>query len=162
MVSLTVREITPSDYPLLAEFLYQAIFIPVGMEAPPHTIIDHPDVRIYIDGFGDKLGDCGVVADMDGQIVGAAWTRIIPAFGHIDDSTPELAISVLPQFRGQAIGASMMARLFRLLRAQGYVRTSLAVQKQNAAVRFYQRLGYATVRQTAEEYIMIKDLETLG
>ncbi len=43
MVSLTVREITPSDYPLLAEFLYQAIFIPVGMEAPPHTIIDHPD-----------------------------------------------------------------------------------------------------------------------
>ncbi len=87
-----------------------------------------------------------------------AWERIIPAFGHVDNNTPELAISVLPEYRGKAVGTMMMTRLFALLRERGYKQTSLAVQKENAAVRFYQRLGYITVRESAEEYIMVKDL----
>ncbi len=153
-----VREITPSDYPLLEDFLYHAIFVPPGVEAPPRDIIHHPDVFIYIDGFGSKSGDMGVVAEADGRIVGAAWERIIPAFGHVDDNTPELAISVLPEYRGRGVGAAMMARLFELLRESGYRQTSLAVQKMNAAVRFYKRLGYETVRESEEEFIMVKDL----
>ena len=153
-----VRDITPADYPELENFLYHAIFVPPGVEPPPRDIIHHPDVFVYIDGFGDKRGDCGVVAQTDGRIVGAAWERIIPAFGHIDDDTPELAISVLPEYRGRAIGTLMMTRLSALLREHGYPRTSLAVQKENAAVRFYQRLGYETIRESDEEFIMIKDL----
>jgi ribosomal protein S18 acetylase RimI-like enzyme len=153
-----VREITPADYPALEDFLYYAIFVPPGVEQPPRDIIKHPDVLIYIDGFGGRRGDCGVVAEADGYVVGAAWERIIPAFGHIDDDTPELAISVLPECRGRAIGTMMMARLFELLFERGYKQTSLAVQKKNAAVRFYQRLGYKAVRESEEEFIMIKDL----
>ncbi len=153
-----VREITPADYPLLENFIYHAIFVPPGMDAPPREIIHHPDVFIYIDGFGGKPGDCGVVTEARGKVVGAAWERIIPAFGHVDDETPELAISVLPEYRRQAVGTLMMKRLFGLLRERGYKQTSLAVQKENAAVRFYQRLGYKTVRESDEEYIMVKDL----
>jgi ribosomal protein S18 acetylase RimI-like enzyme len=150
-----IREITPADYPALEDFLYHAIFVPPGAEQPPREIINHPDVFVYIDGFGSKSGDCGVVAEMDGRIVGAAWERIIPAFGYIDDETPELAISVLPDYRGWTIGTAMMTRLFELLRERGYTRTSLAVQKENSAVRFYQRLGYKTIRESSEEYIMV-------
>jgi ribosomal protein S18 acetylase RimI-like enzyme len=98
------------------------------------------------------------VAEADGQVIGAAWERIIPAYGYIDDDTPELAISVLPKHRGKAIGTALMIRLLELLREHGYRRTSLAVQKENAAVWFYQRLGYITVRESDEEYIMVKDL----
>ena len=153
-----IRAIQPADYPLLEDFLYHAIFVPPGAEAPPREIIHQPKVFLYIDGFGEKPGDCGVVAEMDGKVVGAAWERIIPAFGHIDNQTPELAISVLPQYRGQAVGTRMMTRLFTILRESGFTRTSLAVQKKNAAFRFYQRLGYQTARESDEEFIMIKDL----
>ena len=153
-----IREITPAEYLLLKDFLYNAIFLPHGTEPPPREIIFEPDVFIYIDGFGDKSGDCCVVAEIDGNIVGAAWTRIIPAYGHIDDETPELATSVLPEYRGQGVGTMLMNRLFELLRERGYKRTSLAVQQKNAAVRFYHRLGYVTVRENDDEFIMVKEL----
>ena len=51
-----------------------------------------------------------------------------------------------------------MASLFEILKENGYKQTSLAVQKENPAVRFYQRLGYKTIRESDEEYIMLKDL----
>ena len=154
-----VREIISTEYPLLEDFLYHAIFVPHGEKPPSRDILKEPDVFVYIDGFGRKPGDCGVVAETDGRIVGAAWTRIIPAYGHIDNDTPELATSVLPEYRGQKIGTMLMTRLFELLRKRGYKQTSLAVQQRNAAVRFYQRLGYETIQENDEEFIMVKDLE---
>jgi hypothetical protein len=78
-----IREITSVDYPLLNGFLYHAIFVPPGTDAPPREAIYNPDVYLYIDGFGSKPGDCGVVAEADGQVIGAAWERIIPAHCHI-------------------------------------------------------------------------------
>ncbi len=104
-----------------------------------------------------------MVAEKQGKIVGAAWVRIIPAYGHIDNQTPELAISVLPDWRGKSIGTQMMNRLFYLLRKRGYKQTSLSVQKDNPAVAFYKRLGYEITSQKVdhaghEDYIMIKNL----
>ncbi len=137
-----IRPIEKRDYPLLEEFLYHAIFVPEGVEPPAREIIYRPEIYVYVDGFGSGKGDLGVVAKADGEVVGAAWTRIIPAFGHLDDTTPELAISVLPEWRGRGVGSLMMERLFGMLRSGGWRRTSLSVQKDNPAVRFYNRLGY--------------------
>jgi len=161
-IPITVREITASDCPHLEDFIYHAIFLPPGAKPPPREIVHNPDVFIYIDGFGNKPGDCGVIAEVDGKPIGAAWTRIIPAYGHIDGKTPELAASILPEYRGQGIGTRLMTRLFAMLREREYLRTSLAVQRENAAVRFYKRLGYETVRETGEEFIMLKDLTVGG
>ena len=160
---MKVRKIEPTETPLLEEYLYQAIFIPPGAPPPPREVIFEPEIYIYIKDFGELPGDCGVVAERDGEIVGAAWTRIIPAYGHIDDDTPELAISVLPDYRGQNIGTMLMERLFDLLREHGYSRTSLSVQQNNPAVRFYKRLGYIITDEKLdhaghEDYIMIKEL----
>jgi len=44
-----------------------------------------------------------------------AWTRIIPADGHIDDEAPELATSVLPEYRGQGVGTLLMNYLFEAI-----------------------------------------------
>jgi ribosomal protein S18 acetylase RimI-like enzyme len=55
-----------------------------------------------------------------------------------------------------------MTRLFELLCERGYKRTSLAVQQKNAAVRFYQRLGYEIAKENDEEFIMVKDLSDFG
>jgi ribosomal protein S18 acetylase RimI-like enzyme len=104
-----------------------------------------------------------VAAEQNGQVIGAAWTRIIPAYGHINNETPELAISVLPGFRGYGIGAKLMKKLFEVLRENGYKQTSLSVQKDNPAVRFYQRLGYEMSGERLdhaghEDYLMIRNL----
>jgi len=153
---IQVREIAEAEYPLLEDFLYNAIFIPQGEKSSPHEIIYKPEIYVYIKGFGLET-DCGVVADSNGKIIGAAWTRIIPAYGHIADDTPELAISVLPEHRGRGVGTMLMNRLFELLRERGYKRTSLSVQKDNPAVRFYKRLGYAIMDENHEDYIMVKN-----
>jgi len=159
LMDLKIREMLPCDYPMLEDFIYNAIFIPSGAEAPNRNIIYNPDVFIYIDGFGCRPGDIGVVAEVDGKIIGAAWTRIISAYGHIDDETLELATSVLPRYRGLGIGTQLMEQLFVLLSKQGYKRTSLAVQQKNAAIRFYERLGYEVIDRNDEEFIMIKNLQ---
>ncbi|MCL1953075.1 MAG: GNAT family N-acetyltransferase [Oscillospiraceae bacterium] len=161
-MNIVIRPIEPEEYPLLENFLYQAIFLPPGEKAPPRRVIFRPELYAYIQEFGGA-DDCGVVAEAGGEIVGAAWTRIIPAYGHIDDATPELAISVLPGCRGQGIGTRLMRRLFELLRERGYRRTSLSVQKGNPALRLYQRLGYEITDEKEdhaghEDYIMVKSL----
>ncbi|MDR2886918.1 MAG: GNAT family N-acetyltransferase [Bacteroidales bacterium] len=156
---MQVRQIQTRDYPMLEEFLYHAIFVPAGTEPPPREIIFIPEIFIYIKDFGGK-DDCGAVAEHNGQIVGAAWTRIIPAYGYIDDRTPELAISILPAWRSQGIGGKLMTHLFDLLRERGYRQTSLSVQKENRAAQFYGRLGYRIIKYVEEhgDYLMVKDL----
>jgi ribosomal protein S18 acetylase RimI-like enzyme len=154
-----IRAIKPTDYHVLADFLYHAIFLPPDTEPLPREVIEQPEIAIYIDGFGGQNGDIGVVAERNETIVGAAWTRIISAFGHIDDKTPELAISVLPEYRNQGLGGELLKKLFELLAEKGCKQTSLSVQKANPALRFYQRMGYKTVRENDEDYIMIRNLE---
>ena len=156
----TIREIRPTEYPQMEDFLYHAIFQPPSQEPLPREVIFEPEIFLYVDGFDPRTraGDVGAVAKVDGQVVGMAWTRIIPAYGHIDDKTPELAISVLPSHRDSGIGAALMEYLFDLLRARGYAQTSLAVQKENPACRFYRRLGYEVVRDKPEEWLMLKEL----
>ena len=162
-MNTTVREIAKEEYPILEDFLYNAIFLLPGEEMPSREIIFEPEIFIYVDGFSNQSGDHGVIAEQGGSIIGAAWTRIIPAYGHLDDDTPELAISVLPEFRSQNVGTMLMMQLFELLREHGYKRTSLSVQKANPAVRFYQRLGYEITGEKLdhvghEDHIMVKEL----
>ena len=162
-IKAKVRLMRMSDYVCLPEFLYQAIFIPEGAVPPNRSIINSPQIFIYIKDFGTQPGDLGVVAESNGQVIGAAWTRIINAHGHINDEIPELAISLLPEFRMCGIGTKLMKKLFGVLRANGYARTSLSVQKDNPAVEFYKRLGYRITEEKLdhegnEDFIMIKEL----
>jgi len=159
---ITTREIKKTEYSLLEDFLYNAIYIPEGEKYPPREIIFEPEIYVYISDFGLET-DCGVVAEHDGIIIGVAWTRIIPAYRHLDNDTPELAISVLAEHRGQGVGTLLMNSLFGLLRERGYKRTSLSVQQNNPAVRFYKRLGYKITDKKLdhaghEDFIMVKEL----
>ncbi|WKY44394.1 GNAT family N-acetyltransferase [Eubacteriaceae bacterium ES2] len=149
------------DYNCLREFLYQAIYIPQGESLPPRSIIDQPEIQVYIKDFGSQSGDLGVIARQNGLIVGAAWTRIIPGYGRVDSQTPELAISIQPAFRGYGIGTKLMMNLFKLLKKSGFTKTSLSVQQNNPAVSFYLRLGYQIVCEKTdhvgnEDYLMVK------
>lgn len=73
----TIREIQKQEYPLLDDFLYEAIFIPEGIEPPPKTIITSPELQVYVERFGELKDDRGFAAEVDGKIVGAVWVRIM-------------------------------------------------------------------------------------
>ncbi len=154
-MTIGIRELLPEERALLGDFLYEAIFVPEGVEPPPRSIVEKPELRVYTDGFGSRPGDNCLVAEADGAVVGAVWTRIMNDYGHVDDETPSFAIALYRDYRGQGVGTRLMREMLALLRAQGYRRASLAVQKANAAVRLYERVGFRAVSETDEEYIMV-------
>ena len=47
-----IRTISEGEESLLEDFLYQAVFVPEGVPAPPKSIISQPELQIYITGFG--------------------------------------------------------------------------------------------------------------
>ena len=150
-----IRKLKQEELKVLDTFLYEAIFIPEGVEAPPKEIINRPELQVYVDGFGYKAGDICFVSEVDKTIVGAVWVRIMDDYGHVDDETPSFAISLLKEYRGLGIGTELMKRMLDELRDSGYKRTSLAVQKQNYAVNMYKNVGFEIVDENEEEYIMV-------
>ena len=152
-----IRKIRPEEYSLLREFLYQAIYLPEGMEPPPRSVVDLPELQVYIADFGTRPGDHGILAEAAGKVVGAALCRIMADYGHIDNDTPSLAISLLPEYRGLGIGARLLNALLLLLRENGYQRASLSVQKENPALRLYQRAGFRILAEKGTEYLMLWD-----
>ena len=151
----TIREIQKQEYSLLDNFLYEAIFIPEGIKPPPKTIITSPELQVYVERFEESKDDWGLVAEVDGKIVGAVWVRIMNDYGHIDDETPSLAISLYKEYRGFGIGTAMMKEILALLKSHGYSRVSLSVQKDNYAAKIYLKIGFEIVRENEEEYIMV-------
>lgn len=153
-----IREIQKHEYPLLNDFLYEAIFIPEGIEPPPKTIITSPELQVYVEHFGESKDDHGLVAEVDGKIVGAVWIRIMNDYGHVDDETPSLAISLYKEYRGFGIGTAMLKEILALLKSHGYQQVSLSVQKANYAAKLYLKVGFEVIRENEEEYIMVNYL----
>lgn len=157
-MNYTIREMNAAEYPMLNDFLYEAIFIPQGAEPPPKSIINNDELQVYVRDFGKSPHDRCLVAEADGKIVGAVWVRIMEDYGHIDDETPSFAISLYREYRGRGIGTELMRKMLDILRENGYERASLAVQKENYAVKMYKRVGFEVVGETEEEYIMVCSL----
>lgn len=150
-----IRKLCSGESDLLKDFLYEAIFIPQGAEAPARDIVERPELRIYYEDFGSRPGDHCLVAEAEGHVVGAVWTRIMNDYGHVDDETPSFAISLLPEYRNKGIGTVLMRQMLSLLKEHGYRQASLAVQKANYAVRMYQEVGFEIIDENEEEFIMV-------
>ena len=154
----TIREMTAQEYPLLDDFLYEAIFVPEGVEPPSKSIITAPELQIYVKNFGTSKDDFSLVAEVENKIIGAVWVRIMNDYGHIDDKTPSLAISLYKKYRGQGIGSSLIKEMLSLLQTHGYKRVSLSVQKANYAAKLYQKIGFIIIKEIGDEWIMTYNL----
>ena len=76
-------------------------------------------------------------------------------YGHIDNETPSLAISLYKEYRGQGIGTNMMKEMLSLLKTHGYKCVSLSVQKANYAAKMYRKIGFEIIKETKDEWIML-------
>ena len=131
------------------------------MDKPPKSIIEQPELQVYIKDFG-KEDDWCFVAVIKGKIVGAVWVRIMNDYGHIDNETPSFAISLYEEYRNMGIVTALMRDMLEFLKDKGYKRTSLSVQKVNYAVRMYQKVGFEVIDENEEEYIMVCQLRCDG
>ena len=150
-----IRQMNNTEYPLLNDFLYEAIYVPTGIEPPPKTVIYSTELQVYIADFGKKEHDIALVAEVNQKIIGAVWVRIMNDYGHIDNTTPSLAMSVFKEYQGLGVGTALLEELIATLKSKGYSQVSLSVQKDNYAVKMYQKVGFTILKEVDEEYIMV-------
>ena len=161
-----VRRMRQDEWPLLEGFLYEAIYVPEGFEGevPRSVVYDDPKCRAAFEGFGTLPDDRAVVAEVGGKVVGACWVRTTNEYGHIDNETPSFSISLYKPYRGRGLGTAMMGVLLSELRDAGYARASLSVQKENPALRLYERMGFRIVGDGfyETEWLMVCRTEGTG
>ena len=150
-----IRLLRKDEFGELDNFLYEAIFVPEGVSPPTREILFLPELQVYVRDFGTRRGDVAFAAESGGKVVGAAWSRIMNDYGHINDDTPSLAISLYKEYRGIGIGTELMLALLGELKSVGFGQVSLSVQKANRAVRLYRKIGFVTIDENDEEYIML-------
>lgn len=157
-----IRQIRPDEYPLLEDFLYEAIFVPPDYEGEvPRSIIhDDPLCAAAIEDFGIYENDIAFVATVDDEPIGCCWARTTEEYGHIDDETPSLSISVFEDHRGNGIGTELIEAMLEELQDRGFFRVSLSVQKENPAIHLYKRLDFEIIGDGADdsEWLMLREL----
>ena len=116
MADFSLRALSPTDAQSLAPFLSLA-----AHEESSDSAMKNPELARYVDNWG-RAGDCGVAAlNAEGTLIGLAWARLWKeedqGFGFVDELTPEMAIAVAEEFRGQGVGRALIDALKCRLRA---------------------------------------------
>jgi GNAT superfamily N-acetyltransferase len=143
---LRIRELESADADFLGVMLYEAVYWnPAKERLPAEFVLAHPALTIFHASWG-RPGDTGLVAEVDDYPAGVVWYRLFTEAEHgqgfVDEATPELAISIADDHRGQGIGRALMEAIHDRARAEGFERISLSVDADNPAKRLYARLGY--------------------
>lgn len=156
------RDLDQSETGILKTMLYNAIFIPPEEVKPPPEIIELPEIAVYIKDFG-REGDICLVAEIEGVIAGAVWTRLFTAgaqgYGFIAPEIPELSMSVLEQYRRQGIGTMLLAGMLKKLASKGFRQVSLSVDLANYAYRMYRKQGCEDYARHDESMTMLRQLK---
>ena len=121
--------------------LYLALFVPSGQTPLPRSVLNDPAIARYVENWGRRRGDSGLIATVAAAPVGAAWLRFFtpldPGYGFVDERTPELSVAVLAAYRNKGIGSLLVGQLL-----QGVESVSLSCDPTNPAWRLYVRLGF--------------------
>ena len=151
-----IRKASGRDAPFLRDMVKHAYYWRWGEPATA----DVPASR-YVEGWG-RPGDRGLILIDESFPVGAAWYRLFteerPGYGFVDERTPELTIAVVPSKRGRGFGEELLSALLEQARSDGHDAMSLSVEKDNPAVKLYERFGFQQVREADSTVVMRADL----
>jgi GNAT superfamily N-acetyltransferase len=159
---MNIRPATKDDLPFLKKMLYEAArWNPDWPREPIEEVLADPVLVGYHVGWG-REGDGGVVAEIDGQPVGAAWYRVFaedaPGYGFVDEKVPELSIAVMPIHRRKGIGHALLHSCMVQAREDGFQALSLSVAVHNRSRMMYQRAGFQKVDEDGESWTMVANL----
>lgn len=157
-MKIVVKALTRADQKMLWHILYHAIHVPPGVKPPPRNIVRHPQLKRYVEHWGNG-NDLGFGAFGENKLIGAAWLRLLTGdnkgYGYWRDDTPELTIALVPEFRGQGIGTRLLQTLLDAA-ASRFRSVSLSVDKDNPARHLYERFGFVIVEYDANSLLMLK------
>jgi GNAT superfamily N-acetyltransferase len=151
------------DLAFLREMLFEAVaWRPDRFRPDVEAVVANPEISRYVDDWG-RAGDQGLVAETEsGDKLGAAWYRLFThddhGYGFFSPSVPEVTVGVSPSARSRGIGTGLLTTLIDKARQAGYPALSLSVERDNAAVRLYERLGFVRVGRTGNAWTMTLDL----
>ncbi|MGK7396461.1 MAG: GNAT family N-acetyltransferase [Candidatus Cyclobacteriaceae bacterium M3_2C_046] len=160
---MTLRELKKTESDFLADMLYEAIFIPEGHDPLPQEVIMDKSLSKYIEKWGKDKFDIALVMEIDNQLVGAIWGRLLTdenkGFGYVDNRTPELSMAVKHEYRNQGIGTELIKAIAFEYQKIGVEYLSLSVDRANNALNLYKRIGYEIVEETETSWTMIKRIK---
>lgn len=160
---MTIRKLKTSESDFLADMLYEAIFIPEGTDPLPKEVIKDKSLSKYIQNWGKDKFDIALVMELDNQLIGAIWGRLLTdenkGFGYVDDTTPELSMAVKNDYRNQGIGTKLIKAIASEYQKIGVEYLSLSVDKANNASNLYRRLGCEIIEETETSWTMKKRIE---
>jgi ribosomal protein S18 acetylase RimI-like enzyme len=94
------------------------------------------------------MGDLGCVASINTTAIGVAWLRLWlgedKGFGYVKDGIPELAIAVVPDYRGKGIGTNLLTQILGVAKIK-YPAVSLSVRANNPVLQLYERTGFIKI-----------------
>jgi len=162
-MQVTLKETQANDFEFLRKMLYEAVFWRRGENTPDFEEgLSFPEVKKALEGFGERAGDTGVIALADSVPAGAAWCRLWKEAdemrGYMDESVPVLAIAVSEGFRGKGIGVRLIEGLADFMAEQGMDKISLAVSKDNYALKLYIKQGFEEYRDMGDWLVMVKKI----
>jgi ribosomal protein S18 acetylase RimI-like enzyme len=141
--------------------LFLAIWSPPGEPRPERDILASPALRQYVDEWGSRHGDIGVLALSESrEPLGAAWLRLLPppgGYGFVSPDIPELSIALTHTARQQRVGSQLLSELLAAAYPQ-FSSVSLSVASQSPAVGFYRRAGFVPYERRANSIIMLRTL----
>jgi GNAT superfamily N-acetyltransferase len=154
-----VRPATKTDEHFLRGMLLLAAFPPDAVRPALEEVLRDERLARYIVDWG-RPGDGGVVAEEEGQPIGAAWYRRFSrnetGYGFISEDIRELSIAIVPEMRGRGIGRTLLLRLIEQAQAEGLPALSLSVSVRNpVAMRLYESLGFRTVAGDTDHPTML-------
>ena len=161
---MNIRPATTDDAEFLKKMLYEAAAW--NPDWPREQVLEalaDPVLERFHRAWG-RRGDLGVIAELEGVPVGAAWFRVFsadePGHGFVDEETPELGIAVEPLHRRKGIGETLLRALISEARQQGFKALSLSVAVHNRSRMMYERAGFSKVREEddGDTWVMRADL----
>ena len=158
-----IRRAAAEDGPFMADMLVEAANWSADWKKKSRRrVLSAPATAHYVAGW-PRDTDLGVVAEADGEPVGAAWLRFLPAtdpgYGFVAPDVPELTIGVAGDWRGRGVGRALLRALAGQARSAGIRQISLSVERKNFAQRLYLSEGYRVVDSSdAQSDTMVKDL----
>ena len=141
---MNIRPATKDDADFIGTMLYEAArWNPDWPRESIEEFLDEPSLRRYHEDWG-REGDGGVIAEIDGEPVGAAWYRVfteeMPGLGFVNEKTPLLRSCIV-----QA-------------REEGFQALSLSVAVHNRSRMMYQRAGFEKIAESGESWTMLSNL----
>jgi GNAT superfamily N-acetyltransferase len=159
----SIRPANSGDGSFMADMLVEAVnWSPDWKKQSRKRVLSTHRTAHYITGW-PRDTDLGVIAEADGEPIGAAWLRFFPdgdpGYGFVAADVPELTVGVAVHWRGRGVARALLRAIAEQAISAGIRQISLSVERKNFAQKLYLSEGYQIVDSSDRDSdTMVKDL----